>query len=400
MTSKSTDWYHRKAKEYLAETIRIRRYIHQHPELSFDEFETAGFIEKTLKSYGIETERRSSTGVSALLHGGTSSDKCLALRADIDALPIQEKSSETYASKKHGVMHACGHDVHTASLITVARMLHESKSSWKGQVKIIFQPAEEKFPGGASILIQDGILENPSPQAIFAQHVFPELEAGKLGFRPGPFMASADEMFFTVHGKGGHGAMPHTTRDTILIASHMIVALQQIVSRNNNPLTPTVLTIGKINSTGGATNIIPGEVTIEGTYRTFDETWRKEAKLLIKKIATGVVEAMGGTVDIDIKDGYPVLINDLPTTEQMKKWAVELLGQDQVVDLPMRTTAEDFSYYSQILPACFYRLGTSRPGHAGEKRVHTADFDIDENALGTGVAYMTYAAHRWLADSE
>lgn len=396
MTLMTTDWYHRKAKEYLAETIRIRRYIHQHPELSFDEFETANFIEKTLHSYGIDTERKSNTGVLAVLQGNTASGKCLALRADMDALPIQEISSETYASRKPGVMHACGHDVHSASLITVARLLQESRTSWNGQVKIIFQPAEEKFPGGASILIQDGILEHPNPQAIFAQHVFPELESGTLGFRPGPFMASADEMFFTVHGKGGHGAMPHTTRDTILIASHMIIALQQIVSRNNNPLTPTVLTIGKINSTGGATNIIPGEVIIEGTFRTFDETWRKEAKNLIRKIATGVVEAMGGTVDIDIKDGYPVLINDHPTTEQMKAWAIELLGKDKVYDLPMRTTAEDFSYYSQILPACFYRLGTSKPGHVGDKRVHTADFDIDENALSTGVAYMTYAAHQWL----
>ncbi|MEP7321393.1 MAG: M20 family metallopeptidase [Saprospiraceae bacterium] len=399
MPSIDSEWYLSKSKEYLSETIRVRRYLHQHPELSFEEHETATFIEKTLQSYGINTERRCTTGVVALIEGQhnlSTNSACLALRADIDALPIVENASTSYSSKNKGVMHACGHDVHTASLVTVARLLNESKSDWSGQVKIIFQPAEEKFPGGASLLIKDGILEDPKPEAILAQHVFPELESGKLGFRSGPFMASADEIFLKIHGKGGHGAMPHTTRDTILIASHVIIALQQIVSRNNNPLTPTVLTLGKINSTGGATNIIPGEVSIEGTFRTFDETWRQEAKGLIKKITTGIVESMGGSVEIDIKDGYPVLVNEAHTTGLMKKWAIDLLGPENIVELPMRTTAEDFSYYSRELPACFYRLGTARPGHAGEKRVHTPDFDIDENAFVTGVSFMTYAAHQWL----
>ncbi|MEO5582708.1 MAG: M20 family metallopeptidase, partial [Saprospiraceae bacterium] len=284
MANIDSEWYLSKSKEYLSETIRVRRYLHQHPELSFEEHETATFIEKTLQSYGIATERKCSTGVVAIITGqplsgiDSTSSGCLALRADIDALPIVENTASSYRSKNKGVMHACGHDVHTASLMTVARLLNESKSDWSGKVKIIFQPAEEKFPGGASLLIKDGILEDPKPNAIFAQHVFPELESGKIGFRSGPFMASADEIFFKIHGKSGHGAMPHTTRDTILIASHVVLALQQIVSRNNNPLTPTVLTIGKINSTGGATNIIPGEVSIEGTFRTFDETWRQEAK--------------------------------------------------------------------------------------------------------------------------
>lgn len=399
MPSIDSEWYLSKSKEYLSETIRVRRYLHQHPELSFEEHETATFIEKTLQSYGISTERKCTTGVVALIEGQrnhSTNAGCLALRADIDALPIVENAASSYISKNKGVMHACGHDVHTASLVTVARLLNESKSDWSGKVKIIFQPAEEKFPGGASLLIKDGILEAPKPEAIFAQHVFPELESGKLGFRSGPFMASADEIFFKIHGKGGHGAMPHTTRDTILIASHVVLALQQIVSRNNNPLTPTVLTLGKINSTGGATNIIPGEVSIEGTFRTFDETWRQEAKGLIKKITTGIVDSMGGSVEIDIKDGYPVLVNEAHTTGLMKKWAIDLLGPQNIVDLPMRTTAEDFSYYSQELPACFYRLGTARPGHAGEKRVHTPDFDIDENAFITGVSFMTYAAHQWL----
>lgn len=382
--------------EYLAETIRLRRHLHQHPELSFEEFHTAEFIEQTLKSYGITSQRMGKTGVIVVLEGEGKGNKVMALRADIDALPIQENSSQNYQSKHPNIMHACGHDVHTASLLTTTRILSEHRSSWGGKIKIIFQPAEEKFPGGASILIEEGVLKDPEPQAIIAQHVFPELESGQLGFKSGPFMASADEIYITVHGKGGHGAIPHKTRDTILIASHLIIALQQIVSRNNNPLTPTVLTIGKIQSTGGATNIIPGEVKIEGTFRTFDEEWRKEAKVLIRTICEGTAQAMGGSVEVDIKDGYPVLLNDYKITQLMKAWATELLGADHIVDLPMRTTAEDFAYYSQLMPACFYRLGTSNPGHAGEKRVHTPEFDIDEQSLVTGVAFMSYAAINWM----
>jgi len=384
------------SNQYLSETIRLRRHLHQHPELSFEEYHTADFIEQTLKGYGIPSVRLGKTGVIAVLEGQAEGDRILALRADIDALPIQEMSDQNYASRNPNIMHACGHDVHTASLLTTARILSENAASWGGKIKIIFQPAEEKFPGGASILIEEGVLKNPDPDIILAQHVFPELEAGKLGFKEGPFMASADEIYITVHGKGGHGAIPHKTRDTILIASHIIVALQQIVSRNNNPLTPSVLTIGKIQSTGGATNIIPGEVKIEGTFRTFDEEWRKEAKTLIRNICEGTAHAMGGSVDLDIKNGYPVLLNDLHLTQLMKSWAKQLLGPDQIVDLPMRTTAEDFAYYSQMMPACFYRLGTSKPGHTGERRVHTPDFDIDEQALVTGVAYMTFAAINWL----
>lgn len=388
--------YTEKAQAYLIDTIRIRRHLHQHPELSFEENQTAEFIEQTLNSYGINTERRCTTGVIAILEGALPGQKVVALRADIDALPIQEISNQSYKSKQPGVMHACGHDVHTASLITVARILQETRSEWGGKVKIIFQPAEEKFPGGASLLIKEGILENPTPDIILAQHVFPELEAGTLGFRSGPFMASADELYITVHGKGGHGAMPHYTRDTILIASHIVIALQQVVSRNNNPLTPTVLTLGKIQSTGGATNIIPGEVKLEGTFRTFDEVWRKEAKSIIKNICQGVAESMGGRAEVDIKDGYPVLFNDQSVTSQLKNLAIDWLGANHVVELPMRTTAEDFAYYSQVMPACFYRLGTSKPGHIGEKRVHTPDFDIDEDALLTGVAFMTMACRRML----
>ncbi len=389
-------WCLHKAKDYLGESIVHRRHLHQHPELSFEEYETAQYIEDALKSYGMETRRMATTGIIAIINGHQDNGKVIALRADTDALPIQENSTKTYASVNTGKMHACGHDVHTASLLSVARLLNESKDKWSGTVKLIFQPAEEKFPGGASILIKEGVLDDPKPGHIIAQHVFPELEAGQFGFRSGPFMASADEMYITVKGKGGHGAMPHHTRDTILIASHIVVALQQIVSRNNNPLTPTVLTLGKIHSVGGATNIIPGEVMIEGTFRTFDEKWRKEAKQLIRNICNGIAESMGGSVEIDIKDGYPVLINDPTFTEDIKSFATELVGKENIIDLPMRTTAEDFSYYSQEIPACFYRLGTAFKGKPGDKKVHTPEFDIEEDALRTGVAMMSYAVMRWM----
>lgn len=385
-------WYIQKAKDYLAETIRIRRYLHQHPELSFEEKNTASFIEETLQSSGIATTRIGNTGVIALIEGKSDGGKVIALRADTDALPIKEADDRNYKSLHEGVMHACGHDVHTASLISVARILNESKEQWSGKIKFIFQPAEEKFPGGASILIKEGVLENPAPEIILGQHVSPEMESGKLGFKAGPFMASADEIYITVQGKSGHGAMPHTTRDSILIASHIIVALQQIVSRNNNPLTPSVLTLGKIQSTGGATNIIPGEVRIEGTFRTFDEIWRKEAKLLIRKLCEGIAESMGGHAEVDIKDGYPVVYNDVNLIVKLKSFATTLFGTEAVMDLPMRTTAEDFGYYTQVLPAAFYRLGTARPGHAGEKKIHTPEFDIDEDALVTSVAFMSYVA--------
>lgn len=392
------NWFLDKTKDYLPETIRIRRYLHQHPELSFEEKNTASFIEETLSSYGISSTRIGNTGVVALIEGTAGKGKIIALRADTDALPIKEAGDRVYKSLHDGVMHACGHDAHTASLISVARILTESTEHWKGQVKIIFQPAEEKFPGGASILIKEGVLKNPSPEIIIGQHVAPELERGKLGFKSGPFMASADEIYITVQGKSGHGAMPHTTRDTILIASHIIVALQQIVSRNNNPLTPSVLTMGKIQSTGGATNIIPGEVKMEGTFRTFDESWRKEAKQLIRKLCEGIAESMGGHVEIDIKDGYPVVLNDENLIGKLKEYAIAMFGADTVVDLPMRTTAEDFGYYSHVLPAAFYRIGTARPGHMGEKKIHTPDFDIDEEALVTSVAFMSYVAVKYCSE--
>jgi amidohydrolase len=383
----------RLATEFHAEIVEIRRHLHSHPELSFQEVETGKFIAGKLGEFGIVHEHGwGENGVVGFIKGKNPEKKVIALRADIDALPILEANDVSYKSKNTGVMHACGHDVHTSSLLGAAKILNALRGEFEGTVKLIFQPAEEKLPGGASILIEEGVLENPRPEAILGQHVLPALEAGKAGFRPGMFMASADEIYVTVKGKGGHGAMPHECVDTVLMASHIVVALQQIVSRNANPLVPSVLTFGKINSTGGATNIIPGEVKLEGTFRTMNEEWRSEAHRRMKKMAESIAEGMGGACDFKIMKGYPFLKNDEPLTMRARNFAVEYLGEENVVDLPMRMTAEDFAWYSQKMPACFYRLGTGNRARGITSPIHTDTFDVDEDSLVTGMGLMSWLA--------
>lgn len=381
------------AKEYHEEIILIRRHLHQHPELSFEEVETGKFIAKKLKDYGIPYEHGiAKNGVVGLIKGKNPSTKTIALRGDIDALPIKEANEVAYKSKKEGIMHACGHDVHTASLLGVAKILNNIKDHFEGSIKLIFQPGEEKLPGGASIMIKEGVLQNPSPISIFGQHVHPPLEAGKIGIRPGMYMASTDELYLTVTGAGGHGALPQNCIDPILITSHIVVALQQIVSRNANPTVPSVLTLGKINSTGGATNIIPTEVKLEGTFRTMDEKWRAEAHQKMIKIATAIAEGMGGKCEFEARKGYPYLINNEELTLRAKRNAQEFLGPEKVVDLPIRMTAEDFAYYSQEIPACFYRLGTGNKAKGITANVHTDTFDVDESALELSIGLMTWLA--------
>jgi len=375
------------------EVVHIRRHLHQHPELSFEEVETGKYIAKKLKAYGIPFEHgMAGNGVVALIKGKNPNKKVIALRGDIDALPIKEANEVPYKSKNEGVMHACGHDVHTSSLLGTAKILHAVRDHFEGTIKLIFQPGEEKLPGGASIMIKEGVLENPKPISIFGQHVHPPLEAGKIGVRPGMYMASTDEIYITVKGQGGHGALPHNCVDPILITSHIIVALQQVVSRNANPTVPTVLTLGKINSTGGATNIIPSEVKVEGTFRTMDEEWRKQAHQKMIKIATSMAEGMGGKCDFEVRQGYPYLINNEDLTLRAKKNAQEFLGAENVVDLPIRMTAEDFAYYSQKIPACFYRLGIRNESRGITSNVHTDTFDVDESALELSIGLMAWLA--------
>lgn len=387
--------------EFHADAIAIRRHLHRHPELSFEEVETGKFIAARLQDYGIPHETGwAGNGVVALVRGERPGPQgIIALRADIDALPISEASDVPYRSQHSGVMHACGHDVHTAALLGASRILHALRAEFSGVVKLIFQPAEERLPGGASLLIAAGVLENPKPAAILGQHVSPDLPVGKVGFRPGMFMASSDEIYVTVRGRGGHGAMPHQCVDTILIASHLIVALQQIVSRNGNPLIPAVLTFGKIDSLGGATNIIPGTVKIQGTFRTMNEEWRSQAHELMQRLAQGLVTGMGGECEFDIVKGYPYLENNESLTLRARECAAEYLGAEQVVDLPMRMTSEDFAWYSQQLPACFYRLGTGTAGKSITP-LHTDTFDVDEDCLLTGMGLMSWLAVRELARGE
>lgn len=384
-----------KAEDYKSEVIAIRRHLHQHPELSFEEYNTADFIEIKLKEYGITNQQRIvKTGIIALIEGKNPSKKVIALRADIDALPILETNKVDYKSMNDGVMHACGHDVHTSSLLGVARILNELKYEWEGTVKLIFQPGEEKIPGGASLIIKEGGLKNPKPSGIIGQHVYPQLEAGKVGFKSGMYMASADEIYVTVKGKGGHAALPQLNIDPVLITSHIIVALQQIVSRAAHPTIPSVLSFGKILG-NGATNIIPDEVKLEGTFRTMNEEWREEAHVKMKKMAENIAEGMGGTCDFEIKKGYPFLVNDENLTEGSKIAAIEYLGADKVVDLDLRMTAEDFAYYSHILPGCFYRLGIKNENKQINSGLHTSTFNIDEDALETSIGLMS-----WLAINE
>ncbi len=385
------------SRQYFEDIVHIRRHLHQHPELSFQEDQTSRYIAGKLEEFGIPFQRgMAGNGVVALIQGKNPTSKVVALRADMDALPILEANDLPYKSQNEGVMHACGHDVHTASLLGAAKILQEIRADLKGTIKLIFQPAEELFPGGASIMIKEGVLENPAPASIFGQHVHPPLPVGKIGMRPGSYMASADELYVTVSGKGGHGALPQDCIDPVLISSHIIVALQQIVSRYGDPTIPSVLTFGKINSTGGATNIIPEEVKLEGTFRTMNEKWRFEAHQRMKTIAESMAEGMGGSCDFDIKVGYPVLYNEPELTARARTYAQEFLGVENVVELPIRMTAEDFAYYSQQMPACFYRLGTGNPDKGLVSPIHTNTFNIDENALEVGMGLMAWMGVREL----
>lgn len=385
------------AKEYKSELISNRRHLHAHPELSFQEHNTALFIEKQLQSYGIsDMERKAETGIVVLIKGRNPDKKILALRGDMDALPIVEQNDVPYKSTQPGIMHACGHDVHTASLLGVAKILNEIKDQFEGTVKLIFQPGEELIPGGASLMIKDKVLENPKPSGIIGQHVMPLIPVGKVGFRKGMYMASADELYITVKGKGGHGAMPETLVDPVLIAAHMIVALQQVVSRNASPKTPSVLSFGRIEALG-ATNIIPNEVKIQGTFRTLDEAWRAKAHGHMVKIATGIAEGMGGSVDFEVRRGYPFLKNSPELTGRAQQAAIEYLGEENVLDLDIWMAAEDFSYYTQEIDGCFYRLGTRNEAKGIVSGVHTPTFDIDENALEIGAGLMAWVAINELA---
>ena len=371
------------------EFISVRHHLHAHPELSYVEFETSKFIQQKLHEFGIPFEIMATTGIVGLIKGINPESRFIALRADIDALPIEEENEVDYASQNKGVMHACGHDVHTTCLLGAANILNELKDEWEGTVKLIIQPGEEKNPGGASIMIKEGVLKNPAPTAIFGLHVHPGLDLGKFSFRKGRVMASTDEIFITIKSRGGHAAAPHLTADTILIASHLIVSLQQIISRNNNPTSPSVLSICSIHG-GSATNIIPSEVKLMGTLRAMDEKWRYKAHELIKKMTTELVVSMGGESEVLIDIGYPFVENDPKLTEIAWQLAKDYWGASKVEETELRMGAEDFGYYAQIIPGCFYRLGVRNETKGIIHNVHTPKFNIDEAAISNGIEMMTW----------
>ena len=377
------------AKQYKDEFIGIRQFLHAHPELSYQEFETSRFVQEKLAEYGIPFQLKATTGVIGTIEGKNHSSRVIALRGDMDALPIKEENDIAYKSTREGIMHACGHDVHTTCLLGAAKILAETKSEWEGTVKLIFQPGEERNPGGASLLIKEGVLENPAPQCIFGLHVNPQLEVGKLSFRGGKVMASADELYITIKSKGGHAAAPHLTADTILIASHLIVSLQQVISRNRDPFSPSVLTISSFQG-GFTTNVIPSEVKLMGTFRAMDEDWRFKAHDIIRKHTVELVHAMGAEADILIDVGYPTVYNNEALHEKAKCLAEDFMGSQQVEETEVRMGAEDFGYYSQKIPGCFFRLGTANKQKGITSGVHTPTFNIDEDAIEIGMGMMAW----------
>lgn len=380
------------SREFFKETIANRRHIHRHPELSFEEEKTAQFISKKLSEWDIPHQSGiGGHGLVGIIGKASDNGKCIALRADMDALPIQETNSHDFVSLNDGVMHACGHDAHTSMLLTAARILKQIEHQFKGQIKLVFQPAEEKLPGGALGIIKDGGLKNPDAQRIVGQHVFPGLEAGYVGFREGAYMASADEITIRVKGKGGHAAMPDQINDTVLATAQLIVNLQQLVSRFAPPIVPSVLSFGKVIAEG-AFNIIPDEVFIQGTFRTFDETWRAAAKKHIYRIVQANAMAANLKIELHIEDGYPFLMNDAETTRIAKEAAIDYLGAEKVIDLDQRMTAEDFAWYSQLMPATFYRIGTANKSKGIVGNLHTSTFDIDEQSLLIGPGLMAWIA--------
>lgn len=379
------------SKEFFEEIREIREHLHSYPELSFEEFKTSAFLKDKLAEWGISVDKEwVKTGFSVLLDSGKEGPT-IALRADLDALPIMEQNEVSYRSKNEGIMHACGHDVHASSMMGAIKILSELKGSFKGKIAFFFQAGEEKLPGGASLMIKEGIMEHYQPAAMLAQHVFPEFEVGNLGFRKGMYMASADEIYLSVKGKGGHAALPHKVIDPILISASILNELQKVSSRVAPPELPIVLSFGKIEGKG-ATNVIPSEVKIEGTLRTMNEEWRAIFHDKIEEIAKGVAKAMGGECEVDIHKGYPVLVNDPRVTEICQSSAEELFGEENIHDLDLRMTAEDFAFFSQHCPVCFYRLGVGNKANGIEYSVHHPKFDIDPDALRVGMASMSYLA--------
>lgn len=371
-------------------------HLHAHPELSFLEFETAAFIQNELTKMGISFRSGiGGTGILGRIEGKNPAGKVIALRADMDALPVNEETDIPWKSTNENVMHACGHDAHTACLLGAAKILQQTRNDFEGTVLLIFQPGEEKAPGGAFVMLKDGLFTDIEPEIILGQHVSVDFPTGILGFLPGMIMASADEIHVKIHGKGGHGALPHLINDTVLAASQTIVSLQQVRSRLCHPLIPMVLTFGKLIA-DGATNVIPNEVLLSGTFRTMDEEWRAKAKIHIRRIINETCAAYGCTAEIDIPDGYPCVVNNEKITNLARGFAAEWVGEENIRTLEMRMTSEDFGFFTQKYPCTFYRFGVKGDTNLNTGGLHSSTFQIDEKALETGLGGLVWLARKFL----
>jgi len=382
----------KRAHDINAEVIQWRRWLHSHPELSQQEYGTMEYVAERLREMGLQPRTGiGKTGCMAVLRGGIEPDGyCVALRSDYDALPLEEETGLPFASQNPGVMHACGHDMHTSSLLGAAKILCDMRDKLRGTIMFIFEPSEEMYPGGARMMMDDGLFDTLMPNEIYSFHCLPEMDYGRVGMRKGKYMASTDELYWTVKGRGGHGATPHLSVDPILIACHIVVALQQVVSRNASPMMPTTLSFGKIIGSG-RTNIIPDEVKMEGIIRTFDEKWRLEAHERIRKISCGVAESMGGECDLFIDYGYPYVVNDDECTQQVYDNACSFIGNENVEWLDMRMTAEDFAFFAQKIPACYFRIGIHEPG-TPFSNLHRPNLIVDERSIELANGFVAYNA--------
>lgn len=382
-----------KVSQYHNDTVNHYKHLHRYPELSFEEKNTAAYIESILSDLCIEYRKNiGGYGILAWIKGKQQSSRTIALRADMDALPITEENDIEFKSQNKGIMHACGHDTHTASLLGTVRIIKDMQEHFGGTILFIFQPGEEKHPGGANLMLKDNIFDIFKPDIIIGQHAYVDYPTGTVGFQSGVIMASADEVHIKIIGKGGHGAIPHEVNDTVLAASQTIISMQQIVSRRSNPFKPCVLSFGKFIA-DGATNVIPNTVTLAGTLRCMDEEERHKLKPIIRDIAIHTAKAYGCECEIEVYDGYPCVYNDEPTTNMMKTFASEYLGRENVKGLPQRMTAEDFGFFSQLYPSTFYRFGIK--GKNESTGLHTPTFLIDEDALLASVGTMAYLALRY-----
>jgi amidohydrolase len=384
--------------QFFEEMIGIRHHLHQYPELSFEEHQTSAFIREILDDWGIAYSFPVvKTGIVARIQGDKPG-KRIALRSDMDALPIKESTGLDFESRNSGIMHACGHDIHMTSLLGSIRILNQLKHLMEGEVLFVFQPGEEKIPGGARLMLEEGVFKDTPPDLIIAQHVLPDMEAGKVGFKGGRYMASSDEIYITMHGKGGHGALPRFINDPVLMAAHVLITLQQEINRKSPSNIPTVLSFGKVVA-DGAVNVIPDQVHLEGTFRTMNEPWRQEAHELIRQLTSGLASSMGGSCEVEIRKGYPVLFNHEQLTRESKSIATDLLGAEQVEDMEIRMTAEDFAWFAQAIPGMMYRLGVKEKGSDQVFPLHTPGFRVDESALKTGISLLSYLSFELLKTS-